>query len=165
MVGGDDIDGAVLQSGQNALHVLTGAQGGIDPGHRALGEYLVLGEPEILGAGLTGQVDALLLHLADDVYAAGGGHVADVDVGPGLLGQHGIPHDHQLLGNSRSALQPQLAGYAALVHRPTLYHRGILAVAQHGHIQTAGPDQHVPHQIGVVHVAAVVRQGDGPRLF
>ena len=45
VVGGDDVDCAVLQSGDDALHVLGGAQGRIDPGHGTLGEDLVLGEP------------------------------------------------------------------------------------------------------------------------
>ena len=35
-------------------------------------------------------------------------------------------------------------------------------MAQNGQLQLVGPDQHVAHQVGVVHVVSVVRQGDGP---
>ena len=38
-------------------------------------------------------------------------------------------------------------------------------MAQHGHLQLPGPDEHIPHQVGVVHVVSVVRQGDGPCLL
>mgnify|MGYP000647589005 CR=1 FL=1 len=38
-------------------------------------------------------------------------------------------------------------------------------MTQHGQLQALGVDQGVPHQVGVVHVAAVVGQGDGARLF
>ena len=166
MVGGDGINGPVPQSGDDAVHVLPGAQGGIDPGQRPLGEHLILGEGEVLRAGLAGEGDPLLLfHLADDVHAPGGGDVADVDMGPGLLRQHGVPHDHDLLGDGGPALQPQLAGDAPLVHRPPGHHGGVLAVAQHRHIQLPGPDEHVPEQVGVVHVVAVIGQGGGSRLL
>ena len=165
MVGGDGVDGAVLQPGDDALDVLGGAQGRVHPGHRALGEHLVLGEGEVLGAGLTGEGDPPLLHPAHDIHRLGGGYVTDVHMGPGLLGQHGVPHDHDLLGDGGAALHPQLAGDAALVHRPVGHHGGVLAVAQDGELQPLGVDEGVPHQIGVVHIAPVVRQGDGPRLF
>ena len=92
VVGGDGVDGAVLQPGDDALDVLGGAQRRVHPGHGALGEHLVLGEGEVLGAGLTGEGDPPLLHPAHDIHRLGGGYVTDVHMGPGLLGQHGVPH-------------------------------------------------------------------------
>ena len=165
MVGGDHVDGALPQAGNNGMYVLSGAQGRIDPGQRPLGEHLVLGERKVLGTGLAGDSDPFFLHLPDNFHASGGGHMADMDAGPRLLGQHGVPHHHNLLRDGRPPLQPELAGNAALVYRPAGHHRRILAVAQHGHLQLPGPDEHIPHQVGVVHVVSVVRQGDGPCLL
>ncbi len=84
-----------------------------------------------------------------------------VEMGAGLLGQHGVTHDDQLLGDGGAALQPQLAGDAALVDGAAVHHGGVLAVAQHRDMQTAGTDEGVAHQIGVVHIHTVVGDGDG----
>ena len=35
-------------------------------------------------------------------------------------------------------------------------------MAQHRHFQLPGPDEHIPHEVGVVYVAAVVGQGNRP---
>ena len=50
-----------------------------------------------------------------------------------------------------------------LVQSPVAHHGGVLTVAQNGQLQPFGVDQGVPHQVGVVHVAAVVGEGHGPR--
>ena len=165
MVGGDGVDGAILQSRNDALDVLGGAQRRVDPGQRPPGEDLILGEGEVLRAGLAGEGHPPLLHPADDVHRLGGGHMADVDMGAGLLRQHGVPHDHDLLRDGGAALHPQLAGDAPLIHRPVAHHGGVLTVAQDGQLHPLGVDQGVPHQIGVVHIAAVVGQGGGAGLF
>ena len=165
MVGGDGVDGAILQSRNDALDVLGGAQRRVDPGQRPPGEDLILGEGEVLRAGLTGKGHPPLFHSPDDVHRFGSGHMADVDVGAGLLRQHGVPHDYDLLRDGRAPLHPQLAGDAPLIHRPVTHHGGVLTVAQDGQFHPLGVDQGVPHQVGVVHIASVVGQGGGPSLF
>ena len=54
VVGGDGVDGAVPQAGDDPLHILLCPQGGIDPGQGPLRQDLVLCEGKILGAGLAG---------------------------------------------------------------------------------------------------------------
>ena len=132
MVGGDGVDGAVLQPLDDGLHILLRAQGRVDPGHGPLLQDLVLGEGEVLGAGLAGDVDPLLLELPDDVHAARGGDVADVDRAAGLLGQHGVPHHHQLLGDGGAAGEAQGPGDPALVDGVVAHHVGVLAVGEDG---------------------------------
>ena len=165
MVGGDGVDGAVLESGDDGLHILLGPQGGIDAGYGALGEDLILGEGEVLGAGLTGDVDALLLELPDDVHTAGGGDVADVDGGPRLLGEHGVPHDHQLLGDGGAAREIQSPGDPPLVDGVIAHHIGILAVGEDGESQPFGADEGIPHQVGVLDGHTVVGEGHSARLL
>ena len=165
VVGGDGVDGAVPQAGDDPLHILLCPQGGIDPGQGPLRQDLVLCEGKILGAGLAGNGHPVLLHPAHDVHRLCRRDMADVDPGAGLLRQHGRAHHLQLLSDGGPSLQPELAGYAALVHRPALHHGGVLTVAEDRQLLPLGPYHGVPHQVGVVHVAAVIGEGHRPRLF
>ena len=83
----------------------------------------------------------------------------------GLLGQHGVPGHHQLLGDGGPAGQPQLPGDPALVHRVVLHHVRVLAVGEDGQLLPVGQDQAVPHQVGVLHRHPVVGQGHRPGLL
>ncbi len=114
-------------------------RGGIDPGRGPLRQDLVLCEGKILGAGLAGNGHPVLLHPAHDVHRLCRRDMADVDPGAGLLRQHGRAHHLQLLSDGGPSLQPELAGYAALVHRPALHHGGVLTVAEDRRLPAAWP--------------------------
>ena len=83
----------------------------------------------------------------------------------GLLGQHGVPHDHDLLRDGGTAGQPQRPGDPALVHRVVADHVGVLAVGENGESQPLTADHGVPDQIGVLHGHAVVGEGHAPGLL
>ena len=165
VIGSNDINGAVLQSGNDSLDILLGTQRGIDTGQRSLLQNGILSQSKILGTGLTGNGNALLLHPADNIHTLGSRDMADMYGRLSLLCQHGIPHNHQFLRNGRTAFQPQLTGYAALIDRTISNHVGILTVRQQRHSVAAGQNQSITHQIGIVNVVAVIRQRNGTRIF
>ena len=88
MVGDDAVKGSVQNSFQDGGLVGIGAQGGIHPGKSALGEDLIFGIDEILGAGLSSDGDAVFLGLTDQVGGACGGDMGNMHMAIGILGQH-----------------------------------------------------------------------------
>ena len=108
MIGDNAVNGTVLYAGQHRRHIAAGTQRRIDPGHSPLLQDLALIERKILGAGFAGDLNALLLVLAYDVHGTASGDMADMHRRLGLLGQHGVPHDHDLFRNGRTAGNTQL---------------------------------------------------------
>ena len=70
VVGGDHVDGAVGQPLAERLDVGAGAQRRVDLVDRVVGRGEVVGEQQVVGAGLGGDVPALALGVADDVDRA-----------------------------------------------------------------------------------------------
>ena len=116
MVGGDDVQGAVLEAGDDGLHVGVGAQRRRHLVVAVEGAQALVGEREVVRTGLAGDADAALSGPADQVDAAGRGDVQDVQPAAGQLGQGDVAVDHHLLGRGRHAAQAQPHALEALVH-------------------------------------------------
>ena len=82
----------------------------------------------------------------------------------GLLGQHSVPHNHQLLRDGGAAMDAQSTGDLALVDGVVLHQVPVLAVGEDGQALPGGLHQAVAHHVGVLHRHSVVGQGRHPRL-
>ena len=81
VVAGDGVDGAVSQALHNGLAVPLAPQRRVHLGVGVKAQHRLVGEGEIVGRGLGGNVKAGLLGLPDDGDAAGGADVGDVEAG------------------------------------------------------------------------------------
>ena len=116
MIGGDDFQGAVLEAGDNGLHVLLGAQ---RRGHLVVAVEVaqaLVGEGEMMRRGFAADLDAASAGLANQFDTARGGDVQDAQPAAGQLGQGDIPVDHDLLGRGRHASQSQPHALKSLMH-------------------------------------------------
>ena len=81
VVGGDHLQRAVVQSGEDGLHVGVGAQRRRHLVIAVEGAQAVVGQREVVRAGFAGDADAAPLAPADQIDAAGRGDVQDVQRG------------------------------------------------------------------------------------
>ena len=160
VVGGDGVDGAVAQAGDQRLLVGGQAHGRVDLGVGVVGGAQVVGAGQVMGRGLGGDLHAALLGLADQLHASLGGDVADVDGQVQRLGQHDVAGDLHLLGGAGGAAQAQQRGVVALVHHALVDQVDVLAVVEHRHAKRGAVLHRKAHQQRVHHGLAVVGDGD-----
>ena len=162
VVGGDDVDGAVGETGPQRLGVGGSAQGRVDLVDRVVGRGQVVGEEQVVGADLGGDVPPRRLGLPDDLDRPGGGDVADVEAGADVGGQQAVAGDHCLLGHRRPAGQPEPARELALVHLGALGQPRLLGVLGDDAVERLDVLQRTAHQHRVVHALAVVGEHPHP---
>ena len=100
---------------RRAVDVLGRPQRRVDLVRRVVAEHLVGGQQQVVRGDLGGHSIAARLGPAEHVDRLGGGDVADVQPGPGQLGQLDVAGDDGRLGRRRPAGQPEPAGDLTLV--------------------------------------------------
>ncbi len=124
------------------------------------GAQALVGQREVVRAGLAADADAALPGAADEVDAAGRGDVQDVQPAAGQLRQRDVAVDHHLLGGGRHAVQPQPHALEALVHDAAAGQVQVLAMAEHGLVEHPAIFQGAAHDLGADDRRAVVGEGD-----
>ena len=159
MVGGNHVDGAVLDARNQCLPVFCAAKGGIHFEAPILLQIPVV-HNQIVGAGFAGNVHPLGLCLADKLYALLGGDVAY------MVGAAGFPCQLQIPGNL-----PPLAfgadtpvamglGVSAVVDVAAPQQVVDLAVGHNHLAQCLGPEHGGGHHFLRLHPLAVIGEGD-----
>ena len=129
VVGGDALDRAVAQPLDQRLAVALFAQRRVHlrPVRVEAADRLV-GEAEVVRAGLGADLHAGGLGGADRLDRLGGGEVLDVDAGALVAGQGGVAGDHRRLRDRGDAGEPERGGDRALVHDAVAGERRVLLV-------------------------------------
>ena len=165
MVRGDGVQSAILQTFDEGQPVLLLPQGRVHAVIGVLGLQGLVGEQQVVGAGLRGDLHAPGLGVPDEGHRALGAHVADVD-GCADGGRRGdFPGGAAVLGSGGDAGHPQLAGDLSFVHQAAGSQVQILAVGGDGQPQRGRLLQGLQQAAGVYHRPAVVAEGDCPRLL
>ncbi len=108
--------------------------------------------------------DALRLGPADDLHAAGGRDVRDVDPRAGVPGEHHVPSHDGLLGDPWPAGQSEPAGQLTFVRaRCAVGKPRILGMLRNDAVKSPDVFQRAPHQLCVVHARAVVGEHSDAR--
>ena len=141
------------------------ARAAMDARVRVVALHPCVRRADVVRCGLGGHAHASRLRLADELHAALGGDVAQVNVLAVRLGDEDVARDHDLLRRARRAAQAQQRGHVALVHHAAVDQIWILAVRDDRHVEVIRIDQRQPHQVGVDHRLAVVGDGDDARLL
>src|SRR6201999_4309307 len=117
VVGGDGLDRAVAQAGDQRLAVGLGAQRRVHlEAGRVEAADLVVGEAEGIRAGLGAGLDSGGLGGGDGLDRLGGGEVLDVDPGVLVAGQRRVAGDHRRLRDAGNAGQADRGRDRTLVH-------------------------------------------------
>src|SRR5262245_38190342 len=111
-------------------------------------------------ADFAGDADAALSSAADELDAAGGRDVQDVQPAAGDGGQLDVAVDHDLFGGGGHAAQAQTHALDALVHDAALGQLEVLGVAEAGLAEHARVFEGAAHDLGADHGRAVVGEGD-----
>ena len=160
VVGGHDVDGAVGQSLAQRLDVLGGAQRRVDLVDRVVALGQVVGEDQVVGGDLRGDVAAAFLGPPDDVDRALGGDVAHVQTRADVLGEQAVAGDDRLLGDRGPAGQAESVRDAALVHLGALGQARFLGVLGDDAVEGLDVLQRAAHEQRVGDADAVV--GEDP---
>ena len=160
VVGGEDLDRAVLEAADHRLDVVPGAQG---RAHLVVGveapESLV-GESEVVRARLGGDADPPPLAFANELDGACGRDVLDVEPAAGDLGEADVAGNHDVFGRGRHSGQAQLHRLEPLVHHAADGQLGHLAVLHDHAVKHLRVFERPPHQRGRGHRRAVVGESD-----
>ena len=160
MVGPDAVDRAVGQALAHGFDVFGASQRRVDLEERVVGGGELLGEQQVVGRHLGGDVDALRFAPANNVDGSSRGQVAHVQARADVLGQQDIASDDGFLGDGRPSRQAQLARQWRLVHLRALGQLGILAVLSDDAAEALDVLERAAHQDGVGDALSVV--GEDP---
>ena len=139
-----------------------GAQRRVHLVHRVVAGREVVGQQQVVRGDLGGDPPALRLGPADQLDAAGGGHVADVQPRADVLGQQHVPGDDRLLGDRRPAGQAEPGGDVTLVHLRARGEPGLLGVLGDDAVERLDVLQRAAHQPRVGHAVPVVGEDPDP---
>jgi hypothetical protein len=115
-----------------------------------------------LGRDRAGAAGQAALGPAQDLHAAGGRDVADVQPGADMLGQQHVAGDDRLLGDRRPARHAQPGRRDALVHLGVHGQSRLLGVLGDHAVERLDVLQGPPHQARVGHAEAVVGEHAHP---
>ena len=165
MVGGDRVDRAVDDAGDERLGVRSGAQRRVNLEAGVVGTVDgVLGEEHVMRGGLAGHGQALGLGGADHLQALGGGDVLDVQLGTGELGDHDVAHDLELLALRRPAEQTEAGGNGTLVDLAVADQVVVLAVAHEDLAEHLAIVHGATQHASALDAVAVIGEGDAAVL-
>ena len=162
MVGGHDVHGAVGQTLVQRLDVAGRAKWWVDLVDGVVAAHQVVGQQQVVGGDLGGDVDPPFLGAPDQIDTAGRGHVAHVEPGTDVSGQQDVTRDDGLLGHRGPAAQAQPRGHHALVHLGAHCQPGFLGVLGDDAIESLHVFQRAPHQQRIVDAFAVVAEHADP---
>ena len=120
MIGANHVDRAILESGDDGIHVILCPQGWI---HLGAGVEITAGflsQGEIVWAGLTSHFHTTSLSLADQFDRAGCAQMGQMDRQTNIFGNQNIPGNHDLLSNGRDTPQTELETDQPFIHVATL---------------------------------------------
>ena len=182
VVGGEAVDGAVGEALEEGLAVGLRAQGRVhlgigvegDRSIRAAGADRLVGEREVVGSDLAGDVQAVSLGPADGVQGEGGGDVLHVQVRADAFGGEDVPDELDVafddagFGFGGIAAQAEPEGHGAGVHDGTVREAGVLGVLRNGQAEAAGAQECGAHhgwiEDGLSVVGEAERSGRGEGL-
>ena len=163
VVGDDAVERAVLQSFDDGEPVLLLADGRVDFGVRIEGGNHLVGEREIVRAGLRRDLYAARLCLADELHAAVCGDVADMHGQRQALGKADLAGDDNVFRGADTPFQPRQRGVIPLVDDAAIHERAVLAVAQAFQPEVGGILHGERHDLGGGNAPAVLRDRDRAR--
>ena len=158
MVRGDHVDGAVRQAFQQSLPVGLVPEGRIHFETAVLLQAGVI-QQQIVGTGLTGDVQTLGLGLADQVHALLGGDVADVIAAARLPHQLQIPLDGPPLALGADAPVAVGLGVGAVMDIAAPQEGIVLAVGHDQLAQAFGLQHGAAHHVAVLNAFSVIGEG------
>ena len=161
MIGGNGGDGAVLNTGDEGFDVIAGAEwrGALE--HRVEGCEAVVGEQQVVGCDIGGNVDSVLSGESDPVDGIACGDAHDVDASASKFSEGDIATGHDVLGGSRYSAEAKSSGLVAFVHHATFGKFGDDGQMQNGAVEHAGVFECTAHDFGVGNGASGVREADG----
>ncbi len=160
MVGGDAVDRAVRQAFSKRVHVGLRAQGRVDFVERVVGGREVVGEQQVVRGDLGGDIPPLVLRPPQQVDAAGGADMADVQPAVDVGGEQAVTGDDRLLRHGRPTGQAEQAGLDAFVHLRADRQPRLLRVLGDDAVEGLDVFQRPPHEPGVTDASPVV--GEDP---
>ena len=161
VVGGDALDRAVAEAGDQRLAVGLGAQRRVHlEALRVEAADLLVGQAEVVRAGLGADLDPGRLGGGDRLDRLGGGEVLDVDAGVLVAGEGGVAGDHRRLRDAGDAGQPERGRDRALVHDAVAGEVGVLLVEGDVAAAEALVLEGAAHDAGAADRQAVVGEAD-----
>ncbi len=166
VVGGDHVDGAVLDGLDDGLTVVRRPQGRVHLEAALLEEFAVV-EDDVVRTGFTGDVDAPRFGLPDEVQAFGDRHVADVVAAAGLFGEDDVSADFGGLALRVLAPVAVQPGIVAGVDVSFVRELVDLTVGADDFVDGCGPFHEGFHHVGGLDASAVVGEAEdvGCQLF
>ena len=155
VIRGDHVDGSVRQTLQQGFPIRLVPEGRV---HFETAVLLQAGivQQQVVGAGLAGDIQALGLGLADEIYALLGGDMADVIAAARLPHQFQIPLDGPPLALGADAPMSVGAGISAVVDVAAPQQRIVLAVGHDQLAEALGLQHGAAHHITILNALSVV---------
>ena len=160
VVGGDDIDRAILETLDDRFLILSGAQRWVHLELRIVALDAVIGERDVVGGGLGRDFYPARFGAADQVDGVLRRDVLQMNVGAGVGRKDGVAGDDQVLSGVGPALQTESGGNHAFVHHRPHRHRMVLAVVHQRQIEHLGVFAGTAHELVALDAVAVVGDRD-----
>ena len=149
MIGGDGVDGAVLQAFDDGGAVDLAAQRRRHFGEGAVIADIEVGEGKMMRRRLAGDPQPARLGLAHAVHGIGGRDMGDVIAPAGMLDQADIALDHHGLGDFGNTFEAETGGDLALGHAAAGGQRKILGMLRDQEIECFGVAQRAAHHLAI----------------
>ena len=160
MIGGDHVDGAVLDAFDQRLAVLLAAEGRV---HLEIAAFLqvALIQDQIVRRGLASDVNAFPFCPADQLDTFPGGNVANVERSARLLGKHKVTLDLLVFAGGANAPVPVRFGVFAVVDISALQKVVDFAVRGDDLAKFLCLDHRAAHHILALYPSSVIRKRNG----
>ena len=165
VVGGEDVEGAVFDAGDDGKPVRLGAEGRVHLEVGVVGGDALLGEGDVVGRGLTSDAQSARFGAAKNLDRVTRGDVLHVDVRSGVFGEDAVARYDKILGGVGPALEAKLQREGPLVHDGADGHGVILTVVHERQVEHLGVFAGAAHEFVGLHAIAVVGDGDDAGAF